>query len=1134
MGWRPRSTFKRRCLVAVLAVAAAAPGFARPPLRAPHADALLEGFRTPPPSARPRAWWHWMNGNVTERGIRLDLDWMKRIGLGGVVCIDASISTPQVVKRRLVYMTPEWDRAFRFAVRLAAKYGFEMGIDSSPGWSETGGPWVRPQDGMKKLVWSRTEIDGGRPFRGVLPEPPSNIGPFQNAKFAGDITPTPQAAALRFYRDSIVIAYRPPSGESAAPEMASNGGAVDAAALSDGDVTNGTTLTPGSENAPVWIRADFGKPAVIQGVTLAMSLPKGLGWSTAVEASDDGTAWRHVADFPPAAQLQRMVLVEQTISFPPAAGRYFRVVLQPGPPLPTSLRVRVNAPGAIEPTPPPLPAPRAYRVSELVFRTAATVHEFEKKAQFAAPPLDFYTLDSPPAFAPDSAIDPASVVDLTSRLQADGTLDWTPPPGRWIVLRMGYSLTGSENHPATAEATGLEVDKLNAEHVRAYLERYLDMYAKVTGPRLFGRRGLSSITVDSSEIGMQNWTENILAEFRRLRGYDPAPWLPVLTGAAVKSPADSDKFLWDFRRTIEELFARNHFGTIGEVARRRGLVNYGESIESHRPTFGDDMEMRQYTSIPMGAMWTYGERYPSALTYEADLLGAASVAHVYGQNLVGAESLTSAGRPWAYAPRQLKPFIDMEFARGVNRVVIHTSVHQPVDKAPGLSLFGYGQFFTRLESWADLAGSWIKYIARSSYLLQQGRFVADVAYFYGEEAPLTSLFGNQRVDDVPPGYGFDFVDGDALLNRLSVDGGDLTTASGMRYRALYLGGSSRRMTLATLRRIADLVRQGATLVGRRPAESPSLADDPAQFQAAAEDLFGPAGETAVRGYGKGKVYPSGALAEAFAALNLPPDFEYSKPEADTEILYLHRRLADGDLYFVSNRRDRPETVVATLRAAGHTPQIWDAVTGTVAPAPFTVAGGRTAVTLALPAYGSAFIVLRAGTVPATKIPADGTVLKTIPGPWTISFQPHRGAPARITQPALQSWSDSTIPGVRYFSGTAVYTTSFVLPRAAVRKGARLHLDLGELREIAQVSLNGRSLGTIWIPPFALDISKAARPGRNRLRITVANLWVNRLIGDTQTGMTKKYAYTIIPTYRPDAPLRPSGLLGPVVIEQFRD
>jgi hypothetical protein len=1063
-----------------------------------QADPLREGFRTPPSAAKPRVWWHWMNGNVTKDGIRSDLDWMNRIGIGGVGAIDASIDTPQVVEKRLVYMTPEWKEAFRYASDLTGRHGMELSIDSSPGWSETGGPWVSPQSAMKKLVWSSMAVDGGRPFHARLPEPPANPGPFQNI-------PRIVPGIGNFYRDSLVIAYRVPAADPAVVAADSNAGPVDAAMLKDGDLSKAITLKP--PGTPVWIRAAYATPVRIQGVTLALSTNDGLGFAASVEASDDGNTWHAVTDIPKAAQVRRFALLQQTVAFAPVTAKFFRLVIKPDVPIPTSLRIVDSAPGLADAPSPPAPTEeaRSYRLFELVFHARATVHEFEKKAGFAIA-RDNHAIAAPVEAVPGTMVRRGDVVDLTSRMSVDGVLDWTPPQGRWTVLRLGYSLTGAQNHPATAEATGLEVDKLNRAHVRAYMEHYLDTYGD----------GPTSLTVDSTEVGAQNWTETILEDFRRLRGYDPVPWLPALTGAVVQSAGDSDKFLWDFRRTIAQLLAENHYGEIARIASERGLLDYAEALEDHRPTFGDDIEMRRYAKIPMAAMWAYGSRRAPLPTYVADIQGAASVAHVYGRDLVAAESLTSAGQPWAYAPRTLKPVVDMEFVLGVNRVVIHTSVHQPVDRAPGLSLNAYGQFFNRLESWAELAKGWIDYIARCSFLLQQGRAAADIAYFYGEEAPITGLFGDAAVD-VPRGYGFDFVGSDAVLNRLSVDHGELVTPSGMRYRLLYLGGSSRFMTLKVLKRLSDLVAQGAVVAGQKPIGSPSLADDAKQFEALAQSLFG------ANEHGQGRVFAS--LDAALAGL--PPDFDYTA-QAGSEVLATHRHLQDGELYFLTNRLERRETLKASFRVAGLSAEVWDAVTGSVAKVPVTQDKGRSLVSLDLPAYGSAFVIFRKGAASAAA-PAPSAPLRELRGPWHITFQPGRGIDKPVTRSSLSSWSDD--PALRYFSGTATYTTQFDLPVSAVK--GRLTLDLGDVREVAEVRLNGKLLGTAWTAPFALDLT-GARPGRNELSIKVANLWVNRLIGDVQPGTQEKHAFTTIPTFRADAPLRPSGLLGPVILRKSKD
>ena len=545
------------------------------PSAAGEVKALHNGFEMPPESAKPRVWWHWMNGNVTEEGIEKDLAWMHRVGIGGMNAIDASIATPQVVKKRLVYMSPGWKDAFRYAAHLATKYGMELSIDSSPGWSETGGPWVSPQQAMKKMVWSATVVEDGHRFDGKLAEPPSTTGPIQDVPLRSFFGPS-KTAKLKFYRDSVVIAYRAPVLDPKPVKAVSSAGSVDAAALSNGNLTDGPTLT--AQNGSAWVVLSYAHPVRIQGLTLGVSATGAPGAVTELDVSDDGKVYRPVAQLPVNASGQG-VFPEQTISFAPVTARFFRLTFSAAPPGHGIEIFNHPAPGAV-----PMNfmarmrthGPLKFTVHEAVLHARATVNGFEAKADFAIVP-DYYKIASKAPIAPGTAVKPGDVVDLTGRMKPDGSLDWTPPPGRWVILRLGYSLEGTTNHPATVEATGLEVDKLNAQHVTSYMEHYLDTYKAITGP--FGPDSVRALTVDSTEVGMQNWTENILADFKRLRGYDPTPWLPTLTGVVVGTPAQSDKFLWDFRRTINELLAKDHYGEIGKIARARGLVNYGEALE---------------------------------------------------------------------------------------------------------------------------------------------------------------------------------------------------------------------------------------------------------------------------------------------------------------------------------------------------------------------------------------------------------------------------------------------------------------------------------------------------------------------------------------------------------------------------
>jgi hypothetical protein len=1096
------------------------------------ATSLKAGFENPPESARPRVWWHWMNGNITEEGIKLDLEWMHRIGLGGFQTFDAALSTPQVVKKRLVYMTPEWKDAFKYATTLAEKYGLEEAIAGSPGWSETGGPWVKPSQGMKKYVWSKTYVTGGKRFTGQLAHPPTNTGAFQNVPVR-DLLRRPKGAKEipQFYADSVVVAYRRPATdvplESLHPQITSSGGSLDPAILTDGNLEETTGISIPPPGGKAWIRYTFPRPVTIRAVTIVTRDPNRIvamiyGIATpkkTLEASDDGQTWRAVAP------LITGESPETTVSFPPVTAKYFRITfLRVPPPPPPAWAKGLNPKsfglnfGA---------APAQYRIAELVLHSGARVNHFEEKAAFVPTP-DLYEYATPP-FKPDDIVRKSDVINLTSKMRSDGTIDWTPPPGNWVVLRFGYSLLGITNHPATAEATGLEVDKLNAADVRSYMNAYLDSYKDTVGPDLMGKRGIEYVITDSWEAGSLNWTDDMVAQFEKRRGYDPVPWMPVLTGEIVESSQASDRFLWDFRKTIADLIADEHYGTVEAVLKERGMGHYGESHESGRAFVGDGMEVKKLDDVPMGAMWTQ-RPYVNNIQYgyNADDRESASVAHIYGQNIAAAESMTAAAAPWAWSPETLKPTADQELLNGINRFVIHESAHQPlVNKKPGLTLGPFGQWFNRNETWAEEAGPWVTYLARCSYLLQQGHFGADLVYFYGEDSNLTAIY-EHKSPDVPAGYGFDYINADGLIHELAVIGGRITTPSGMSYRVLGLAPYSRHMSLPVLQAIDKLVEAGATVAGPKPADDPSLADNQADFHRLADKLFG--NGTGVHKVGKGKVYAGEQPGKVFKSLGVAPDFDYTKPESDTTLLFVHRKLRDGDLYFVDNRNNRNERVEATFPVDGKTPELWHPDTGRIEPASFKIASGRTTVPLDLGPWGTVFVVFRKPTNATSHTLPERvrTQLATLKGPWEVSFPPDLGAPPSITLNSLSSWSDNSNSGVKYFSGTGTYTRSINVPAEWLKPGAHLWIDLGDVRNLAAVSVNGKSLGIVWHTPYQVDATAALKPGANELTIKVTNAWVNRLIGDQQPG-APKYTFADVKPYKATSPLLPSGLLGPVRI-----
>lgn len=1059
-------------------------------------DPLWDAFVDPPDESRPRAWWHWMDGNVDPVGIERDLRWMHAAGLRGAQVFDGGMGGPLVVPSPVRPGTPDWERAVDVAVETAASLGMELAVATSSGWSASGGPWVRPADAMKKLVWSECDITGGRRVEVGLPPLPDVPGPFQDCPRWG----ADGSAGGGFAVDWRVLAFPADASRTILAPASVHASAVvdDVACLTDGGFGRALALPRDPDHrSTAWIEQEFDAATTVRSVTVGLPGPRGFGAAPPADAvlqvSDDGVEYRDVAVLPPSTVPVR------TVSFPAVTARRFRLVLSAAsaaealPPVAPGVRL-----------PPVLRKADAFHVSEFALRTAGRVHFAEAKAGFGVVP-DYHAV--PTASTAAGAIDPASVIDVTEHVR-DGVLRWTPPPGAWTVLRLGASITGQTNGPAPSDATGLEVDKLDGRRVRDYLATHLARFGVDGDAAASGTPRFPALLSDSIEAGSQNWTDAIVDHVRRRRGYDPTRWLPALTGLVVGSPDASDRFLYDYRRTIAELYADEYYGTLAAEAHRRGMTYYAEALEDGRPQLGDDLAMRAAADVPMGAMWTFDPSEGPSPTYVADLKGAASVAHVHGRHWVGAEAFTSFDRPWSWTPRTLKHVADLQLALGVTRFCIHTSPHQPIAAAPpGIALAPFlGQAFTVHETWSGMARPWIDYLARCSALLSMGAPAVDVAVFAGEEAPVTGLFEHRLDDAVPAGFDFDYVGPDALRDVFRVEGGRIVS-DGAAYGALYLGGSSDRMTLPTLLAIERLLDAGAVVVGERPIGTPSLADDLAEFHAACERIWAARRD-------RGRVLGTSDLAGALQELGVRAALEIDGPPV--------RRIArdvDGRrVTFLANPSDEP--IELRLRTAEPASLVaWDPVE--VRRVPVERAADDAAV-LALAPFGSVFVI--ASLAPAdSDAPSAAATTVTLKGEWSLRLP---GFPAASVSPDPRLWADVVV-GAQGFSGVGTYRLEFAVDELP-GGGDRVVLDLGTVREIAQARVNGVDCGVAWTEPFRLDVTTALRAGRNTLEVDVATPWRNRLIaeagapsGEIPTPMTT--------VFEPTAEPLPAGLAGPVTL-----
>ena len=751
----------------------------------------------------------------------------------------------------------------------------------------------------------------------------------------------------------------------------------------------------------------------------------------------------------------------------------------------------------------------------------------------------------------DAPIAFTDVIDLTAKVSPDGHLDWEVPPGEWTIVRTGHRMTGSRLMIAPPEADGLSVGWLSSEGVDLQFEHLGKILLQDAGPR--EQNTLKYFCDDSFEDGFPNWTEEILSRFRKYRGYDARPFLPVLAGYIISSAAVSDRFLHDYRKTVADCMADGHYKRFAELCHEHGLLVQNEAAGPSRSgtMCMDGLKNLGRSDMPMGEFWL-GLKHDEEGGLDAELSYGvsrledgqnkvtkmtASAAHIYGKKIASAEAFTSF-RHWTDYPGSLKQATDRAFCEGINRLVIHTSTAtRPEDGKPGYE-YGAGTHFNPNVTWWGKCGPFLDYIGRCQYLLQEGRFVADVLYYNGDWAP--NIVAPKHTDpSLGKGYDYDVCNAEVLMERVAVKDGLLVLPDGMRYRILVLPDTT-RMPAEIMARISDLVKDGATVAGPKPLQDPGLKNYPAcddVVKRLADEVWGNCDGTKVlqHHFGKGRVYWNKPLREILQEDGIPPDFEHNGP--DTYIDFIHRSAAGMEIYFLANRNNRSAAVNAMFRVSGRQPEIWDPVTAETRNAPFTVAGGRTIVAMEFQPFQSFFVVF-------SKQPAKGSIavqkgmlgfpqyadISQLEGAWKVQFDTAWGGPAEVEFATLQDWTQRPEPGIRYYSGTARYSKQFTMDTEA-RPGKKFFLHLGTVRHIAEVWLNGQSLGIVWTAPWRVDISVAVKPGNNLLEIEVVNLWPNRLIGDAALPVEERRTHTNI-AFKSDMPLIPSGLLGPVVIQEI--
>ena len=1009
------------CLLAGIVLLQIQTGYAQKSTGASPKETIKElksGFLSPPNTARPGVYWYFMDGNLSQDAMTEDLESMKAAGIGSLIFLEVNVGVP---RGQVDFLSDEWQRLFAHAVKETERLGIEITLGVGPGWTGSGGPWVKPEQSMQHLVASSVTVSGGHKQQLSLPVP----APHKPYFGEGGFTPAMRDTWSAFYEDVAVLAFPTP---------------VEPVQLE------------GIEEKSLVYRAPF---TSLPGVKPNLLPLAGYGETTG------------------------------------------------------------------------------------------------------------------------SPIQKQEVIELTGQMDAQGILTWDVPPGNWTVMRFVSRNNGATTRPAPVPGLGFESDKFDTVALNAHLDCYVGTLLKKIGgtkPDLPG--GLKRLHMDSWEMGAQNWTPKFREEFHKRRGYDPLPFYPVYAANVVESIETSERFLWDLRQTAQELVLENHAGHIKAYGRRHGLTM---SIEPYDMNPTADLELGAVADVPMAEFWSKGFGFDASFS----VMEASSIGHVNGAARVPAEAFTAQNNEgWRLYPGNMKNQTDWALAAGVNQLVFHTfqNQHLPDSLRPGMTMGPYGVQWNRNQTWWPMVGAYHEYLARAQYFLQQGNTVADILYLTPEGAPHVFLPPSSATvgeDTIPDRRGYNF-DGCAPSQLLKADVKDhrITFPGGASYRMLVLP-HIHTITPGLLAKIEALVREGATVVGIPPSQSPSLSDYPEGDEAVqriADKMWGTnviPQQPERRTYGAGAIYWGGSLsrdldrlyptyewvAEILNEMDVMPDFQAEGP-----VRYTHRRGPDWDGYFVSNRTDGVLQTDARFRSTKGTPQLWDPVSGTMRPLPvYTASEHTTLVPLIFEPYQSYFIVFSSEEIANQSGTADHSDRRTnfanyrplfeLEGSWEVSFDPKWGGPAKTIFDTLADWTTLSDEGIKYYSGTATYRKTFDLPTSVTDKG-ELWLDLGAVCNMARVKLNGKPLNVIWTAPWKVSIGDVLRDKGNVLEIEVVNLWPNRLIGDEQLpddGIdknewprwlingkprpSKRYTFTTYKHYGADDPLFPSGLLGPVVVQQ---
>ncbi|WP_232824783.1 glycosyl hydrolase [Algibacillus agarilyticus] len=1147
-------------------------------------SALKANFKTPPEAVKPWVYWYWVSDNISKVGIGKDLAAMQKAGINTALIGIIHLKGKQGDVKALT--EPWWDHV-RFAINKAADYNIDIGLFNSPGWSQSGGPWVDLDKSMRYLDSNEHQVAGPKQLNMVLNAPEAKGLKSYSADFYQDVRILAFKTPV-YEKDKLTPANSQISITNPVTNLVLKDQAVNA--LFDGDRNSVYTVPQevleyqrrGSRSKGQ-LQIDLVHPTSFQARSLEIYPYKTLQTTVTLSAKNKAGEFEAIKTF----QMQRprnMAAIGPdhdapiVVTFPAVDAKHFRITFN-----------GFNRWRNDKPTDPvgfkDIVLSKAYKLERYVEKKLAKVFPNPM------PKFDSYQWPMPTTTDdPQLLVNADEVIDITKHVK-NGQLNWQVPAGDWTIVRYFMRPTGTENGPSAGLARGPEIDKQSKKIAQYHFDAYIGKF--LSSMPAEDRTALKYAVIDSYEKGAQNWTDGFAEKFEQRYGYDPIPYMPVYSGRVVNSVEKSERFLWDVRRLVADNVAYEYTAGLRERANANGLKlwleNYGH--------WGFPAEFLQYggqADIVSGEFWATGN------LGAIELKAASSAAHIYGQKTVMSESFTSGrsnsfqSHPWDFKKRG-----DWSFVEGVNHTLLHVYIHQAYDnRFPGVNAW-FGSEFNRNNTWFDYMGSWLDYIKRANYMMQQGKYVADIMYFIGEDAPKMTGEMNPAL---PAGYSYDFINAEVILERLSFKDGYYQLPDGMRFKLLVLPNLE-TMRPAVLAKIAKLVQQGGTVYGPKPLQSPSLENFPTsdqQVQQLAQQLWQniDGKQVTQARYGQGSMHyqhtPEGQtfdLAVLLNQINTPADLS----GLPAEVIWGHRSSTTHDIYFIANQSEQKLNINPSFRMTAQQnpqPQYFNAVTGEIsAIAQFKNVDGRIEIPMQLNDFESRFIVFekqpsaqamqtanihtieRNGQtvwVPAkfdqqgkrvinfdkngayqltnhdgstqTAEVNDLPAAMTLHQPWQLTLQDNRDVPTSLTLDKLTSLTELKPTALQHYSGSIKYQTTFTIDSAWLRDDQQLQLDLGEVGVIARVTVNGQDLGELWSRPLTVNIKDAVKAGNNTLTVEVATTWLNRIIGDLkypeqfpESNKAKSFNtdITFEGTVKKNAALQRSGLIGPVQLKAIR-